>query len=98
MQGVSGPAEAGGNLSPGTVEVVPPRLSTLLSRLREADARRSLAPFGSDERRAAEDEVEVLMRAIRGEAPAVGDPSAANTRSGRPPDGERPDQREGVSD
>jgi hypothetical protein len=93
MQGVSGPTEPRGNLARGTVEVVPPQLRTLLSRLREADARRSLAPFGSAERRAAEEEVEALMRAIRGEAPAVG-PSGPETRSGRPPDGERPERRE----
>jgi hypothetical protein len=71
------------------VEVVPPRLRTLLSRLREADARRSSAPFGSDERRAAEEEVEALMRAIRGETP-LADPSTSETRTGRSPDGERP--------
>jgi hypothetical protein len=91
MQGIAGPAEPGGNLAHGTVEVVPPRLRTLLSRLREADARRSLAPFGSDERRVAEEEVEVLTRAIRGEAPPA-DAQGREARPGRPPDDKRPVQ------
>ena len=67
LQGPPERAAARCNGGPAKVGVVPPRLRSLLSRLRDADARRLASAPGSPERLAAEQESERLVRAIRGE-------------------------------